>query len=268
MKKVFSPWTFIGILLGVTIFCAAVVLSTKNYRMFFDYHSFLLVFGGTIAATMISYHARYVTKALMSLVTIIFPVHISPKSLVRDVLQIIEWANVSKTQGMKAFETTVKTGPLKDSFVRYCSEMVLAGYKGSELRQMLSDAIETKFERSMVQSNILHTMAGFAPAFGMVGTLIGLVITLEKVGGDFSEIGKGMALAFLATLYGVILAQLVFKPGAEKVQQTMEMIRYRNVLVMEGFLMLTEGKSAFEIQDRLNSFLDDEFHIDLAKEKL
>jgi chemotaxis protein MotA len=98
-------------------------------------------------------------------------------------------------------------------------------------------------------------MGTFSPAFGMVGTLIGLIIMLDNMQGDPTMLGKGLALALITTLYGVLLAQLLFKPAAAKIQQKLEIDRFRNILLTEGFVMLAEKKDTMTIIDRLNSYL-------------
>jgi chemotaxis protein MotA len=112
----------------------------------------------------------------------------------------------------------------------------------------------------MVQALILKNMAAAAPAFGMIGTLVGLVIMLESLATDPESLGPGLAVALLTTLYGVLFARLVFLPAASKVEQKEGITRFRNFLVTEGFSMLAEHKSPRFIQDRMNSFLDPSIH--------
>ena len=108
-------------------------------------------------------------------------------------------------------------------------------------------------------------MASFAPAFGMVGTVIGLIIMLDKMGNDPSALGKGLAFALITTLYGVLLAQLLLRPAAEKVKQKQEVLRFRNLLITEGFVLLGENRDSILIQDMLNSFLDPDSHFSVIK---
>ena len=126
-------------------------------------------------------------------------------------------------------------GKKKRSFISFGVSLLTSGYNGNDIKQMLEDAVESNFQRKMVQANILNSMASFCPAFGMIGTLVGLVIMFEKMGSDISAIGKGMALALLTTLYGVLLTQLFFKPASEKVRQREEIYRFRNLLIIRNF---------------------------------
>ena len=87
---------------------------------------------------------------------------------------------------------------------------------------------------------------------------------LDNMGGDISKIGPGLAIALLTTLYGVLFAQLVFKPAAEKIQQTMEIVRYRHIIIKEAFILIAQKKGHFEIQDKLNSILAPYLKVDIS----
>ena len=99
-------------------------------------------------------------------------------------------------------------------------------------------------------------MAATAPAFGMIGTLVGLVLMLSTMSGDPSSIGKGLAVALLTTLYGVLAARLIFQPAGTKVLHREEIVRMRNYILLELFVMLSEERRPRYIRDRLRSFLD------------
>ena len=98
----------------------------------------------------------------------------------------------------------------------------------------------------------------------MIGTLIGLIVMLDNMGRNPSAVGAGLAVALNTTLYGVLLARLIFVPAAYKLQQRQEILRFRHDLVVEGMALLAEKRSPRFIQDRMNSFLDptNQFNID------
>lgn len=262
-----SGVSIFGLILGFGLFIFAVVANTNNVFMFFSLSSFLMVIGGTLAAAMISFRGTYVTKALRELAQVIVPLNINPQSLYQDVALLIQWAKVAQRDDIRELEKqTQNLGP-DEEFLRFGTSLLVSNYDSGDLRAMLTDAIETRFERHMVGHHILKTMAGFAPAFGMIGTLVGLIIMLDDLGGDPAGIGKGMALALLTTLYGVLFAQLIFKPGAEKIKEKQEIMRYRDFMIMEGLVMLNDKMGPVAVQDRLNSFLDPKYHFDLISQK-
>lgn len=152
-----------------------------------------------------------------------------------------------------------------DKFMRFGVEMVISGYTGDEVRDILTNLIETSFGRNTVQVNILKFMASSAPAFGMIGTLIGLVIMLDKMGEDPTALGPGLAIAMITTLYGVLFARLLFIPAANKIMQREQIVRFRNYLVAEGLILMADRKSPRYIQDKMNSYLDPAIHFNIDK---
>jgi chemotaxis protein MotA len=117
----------------------------------------------------------------------------------------------------------------------------------------------------MVGAQVLRSMAIAAPAFGMVGTLIGLIIMLDNMGDDPGQIGAGLAVALVTTLYGIMLARLIFAPAATKLQQREEIFRFRNYMIVEGLSMLADEASPRHIQDHMNSYLDPTIRYDIDR---
>ncbi len=266
MKNSLALDTVAGIVLGFALFFYAIFSSTTNFMMFINLPSFLMVVGGTFAATMISFRGLYVFRSLKELIAILLPQKINPETLYSEVENIINWARIAKKEGMKELERHIKSSHINDEFLKYGGELLITGYRGEELRTMLTNFVETTFERNMVSSYILRTMASYAPAFGMLGTVIGLIIMLEHLGGDPAGLGKGLAYALITTLYGILIAQLILKPASEKAKQKQEILRFRNLLVTEGLVMLGENKDSGTIQDMMNSFLAPELHFSIIKD--
>lgn len=267
MRKSFAVETIIGLVAGFILFITAIVTTTDNYLMFLNFPSFLMVVGGTLAATMISFRGQYVIQAFRELLGIFIPMDIDQKSMQRQVESIMNWARILKQKGILGLQEEINQSYIKDPFLRYAGELLLTGYRGDELRKMLANYTETSYERNMIQSYILRTMGGFAPGFGMLGTVIGLIIMLDKLGNNPAELGRGLAFALITTLYGVLLAQFILKPASEKVRQKQEILRLRNLLVTEGFVLLSENKDTMLIQDMLNSFLEPEHHFSVLKKE-
>ena len=266
LKQRISLITILGIVSGFGLFFWAIYNSTSNYVMFLSLNSLTIVLGGTLAASMMAYHGLYVFRTLKSLFFILVPYHVSGKTLKSEVQTLINWARINQQQGMKALEESIDEDHQKEPYVRYGIELLSAGYDVKTIKENLTNSLETTFERHMVQANILQTMASFSPAFGMIGTLVGLIIMLDNMGGDISKIGPGLAIALLTTLYGVLFAQLLFKPAAEKIQQTMEIVRYRHILIREGLILISQKKGPFEVQDKLNGLLSPQLKVDLSED--
>jgi chemotaxis protein MotA len=251
--------------LGIVLFFGSIVISTDDYLIFWDIPSLIMVVGGTFASTFISYEPRYVMQALKLMKSIFFTPKISRDILQNEVGRVIRWGYLVQKSGMPALEADAGKLKQQDRFLGFGVELVITGYSGPEVREILTNTVETTFQRHTIPADILRSMAGTAPAFGMIGTLVGLVIMLSKMGGDPGALGPGMAVALITTLYGVLLPRLLLLPAASKIQQREEIIRFRNYLVVEGLAMLADRKGPRNIQDRMNSFLDPAIHFDIDK---
>ena len=261
----FVSWdTLIGILAGFGLFAFAIFTATDNAAIFWSIASLSMVIGGTFAAVMISYHSRYVLKTIKALFAIMIPTQVSPRSLFADVGRLLEWSQEVKQHGPGILDDKLENADANmDGFTRYGLQLLTTGYKGDDIREMLTEFLESMFDRAQVQVGVLKTMASYAPAFGMIGTLVGLVIMLDNLKGDVSGLGQGLALALITTLYGVLSANLIFKPAALKTDQKNNTMRFRNTLLLEGFVMLSTKTEPLRMQDKLNSFLDPGLHFDL-----
>lgn len=257
--------TLIGFLAGVLLLVGAVAMTANNIWTFFSVSSLLIVAGGTIAAAFISYEARYVGLAFREMWRLVFRPRAARGDLPSVTARIIEWGRVVKQGGLVALENQIKQVKRPDPFLLYGVDLLIAGYKPDELRDMLDNVVDTTFEREMVPVGVLKMMGNAAPAFGMVGTLIGLIVMLESMGADAASMGMGLAVALVTTLYGVLLARLVFLPAAAKAQQRNEIERFKNGLLAEGFVLLAEERSPQFIADRMNGYLDPSIRVKRRK---
>lgn len=247
------------------LFLGAIVTATDNYAIFLSGASFVMVAGGTLASTFISYEPRYVMLSLKLIMRIVVSPSIGRNVLKNEVGRVIRWAYTVQKNGVPALEQEAKKAVRGDKFLKFGVDMVISGYSGEEVRDIMTTTVETTFGRNTVQVDILKNMAGAAPAFGMIGTLVGLIIMLDNMGGDPSALGGGLAVALLTTLYGVMFARILFLPAATKIMQREQIIRFRNHLVAEGLALLADKKSPRYIQDKMNSYLDPSIHFNIDK---
>ncbi|HCS70266.1 MAG: MotA/TolQ/ExbB proton channel family protein [Alphaproteobacteria bacterium] len=259
--------TLVGLLAAFGLFIGSVMMSTDNFLIFLSLSSLLMVVGGTLSATFISYEPRYVMLSLKLIWRILFSPKVGRNVLKSEVGRIIRWAYTVQKSGPPALEAEAKKAVRGDKFLKFGVDMVISGYTGEEVREILTNAIESTFGRNTVQVDILRSMGGAAPAFGMIGTLVGLIIMLDNLGGDPTQLGAGLAVALLTTLYGVMFARMIFIPAATKIQQREEIVRFRNYLIAEGLSLLADKKNPRYIADRMNSFLDPAIHFNIDKMK-
>lgn len=259
--------TVIAVVGAFGLFIGAIVSATDNYIIFVSMTSFVIVFGGTMASAFCAYEPRYVILALKLIGRILFAPKFSRNILKNEVGRCIRWAYTVQKGGPPALESEAKKSVRGDKFLKFGVDMVISGYSGDQVREIMSNSLESAFGRNTVQVEILKAMGAAAPAFGMIGTLVGLIVMLDNMGGDPAQLGKGLAVALLTTLYGVLFARLIFIPAATKILQREQIVRFRNHLVAEGLALLADQRSPRYIQDVLNSYLDPALHFNIDKMK-
>ncbi len=257
--------TPLSLALAIGLFVGSIIISTDNYLIFLSFSSFVMVFGGTMSAAFISYEPRYVILSMKLIGKMMVSTKIGRGILKAEVGRVIRWAYTVQKNGIPALEAESKKAIRGDKFLNFGIQMVVSGYTGDEVRDILSTTIETTYGRNTVQVHILKAMASSAPAFGMIGTLVGLIIMLDNMGGDPTALGKGLAIALLTTLYGILIARLIFMPASSKIMQREQIVRFRNYLVAEGLALLADRKSPRFIQDKMNSYLDPSIHFNIDK---
>jgi chemotaxis protein MotA len=256
----FARAPVLGAAFGLLLVLGSIVISAHGFLAFFSLEGLMIVVGGVMAVAFMSFQASDVQKALSAISTMLKESSITHEDLHKDTMNIMQWARLVKKKGMRALETSLGKNGIDDGFVKYGLNMVVSEYTPEEVRSMLETAADACYERDSIPVDILEAMASHAPAFGMVGTLVGMVTMLCHLDADLSNLGSNLAVAFLATLYGVVSARMVYVPAASKLRQEVERNRFRNQLITEGLVMLVNNKSPMCIQDRLNSFLRPENH--------
>ena len=178
-----------------------------------------------------------------------------------EVGRFVRWAYITQKNGLQGLENdAMSTVGENDPFLKYGVELVISGYTGTEIREILKESAFSTYQRDGKPSEILTNIGAYAPAFGMAGTLIGLVVMLGNMGADPAAIGSGMAVALITTFYGVMSARLIYLPIGVKLGAKNDETLFRNLLVTESLVLLAERKSPRYIQDKLNAFLDPSQH--------
>lgn len=258
--------TALGFLSGIALFVLSIWLSTDHWIIFLNWPSVVLVIGGTFAATFISFEPRYVWQALRLTGAIFLSHRVNRSLLHQEVGRVIRWGYIVQRLGMPALEADARSVRAADPLAGFGIDLVVSGYSGKEVRDILANSIESAFQRATVPADILRAMASTAPAFGMIGTVIGLVIMLDSMATNPERLGPGMAVALITTLYGILFSRLILQPTASKIQQREEIERFRKYLLAEGLALLAERKSPRYIQDRMNSYLAPDLHFDIDRQ--
>lgn len=257
--------TFIAFIAGFFVVVGSIIAATDRPLAFVDLPSVIIVVGGTFVTLFISFEAKTAFNAIKLMGKAFSSHKDSTKSLKDEIGLIVRWAYIIQKTGLQGLENEVTDKLRQDnSFLAYGADLVVTGYTGAEIKQILEHMLESQAEREKHDTDALKKMGGDAPAFGMLGTLIGLIIMLGSMGSDPSAIGPSMAVALVTTFYGIILARVIFIPLATKMAARYDATLFKNTLQMEGLILLAERKSPRYIQDKINSFADvsEQFLID------
>ncbi|MBU0712733.1 MotA/TolQ/ExbB proton channel family protein [bacterium] len=248
--------SLIGVFAGIGLIVLGIYQLTPNFIVFVSYSSFLIVAGGSFAATLLSFSLQDVFGLLRSTIAVFKKQKIDMPG---EVEAIVDLAPIAR-KSMQEMEKSL--GNVKNFFLRDGLQMVVDGYNPDEIREILETRIENRILREKSEANVLRTMGKYSPAFGMIGTLIGLVVMLYGMadmasGGDdpMSVLGGGMGAALITTFYGTILANMFFNPMAEKFETRIKKQTTMQQMLIEGALLIHARKHPLIVREKLNSYL-------------
>ncbi len=245
--------TLIGIVTGILIIGLSITLSTSHAESFLNLPGLFVVLGGTFAATMFSYPLDEILKVFKTL-WIVFR---NEKRYTEDDQREIVLTAKLLMQG-KIHQVESELNQINNPFLRTGLQLLIDKTPSQDIYEMLQWRIMRLQANESAEAQIYRTMAMYAPAFGMLGTLIGLVNMLLGMGqSDMAQIGGSMALALLTTLYGVALANLFFKPIAIKFERRTEYRVQQMTMIMEGILLLARGRGPSYLREYLKTFYAD-----------
>ena len=262
--------SLLGVIFGLALIFSAVALATNHPLIYLDAPALLIVLGGSMAAAFMGFHSRDVITAFKAIGWMVRKPNSTREGLNTEIGRLIKWGYLVQQRGLPALESEITKVPAADPVIKYCLELVVTNHPPAQLRAMMTTAVESEFEHKTAAVQVLKNMGASAPAFGMIGTLVGMIAMLDQMGSSTENmvgtIGGGMSLALIATLYGVVLARMLFLPAANKLLQKEETERFRNLMVVEGLVMLAEKKPPRFMQDQLNSFLEPVNHFDIDRQ--
>jgi len=240
-----------GMLIGFVLLILAILIGggTSGIGAFLNIPSVLIVVGGTVAATLVRYPLGRVMGVMgIAMKTIFFKLS-TPQI---EVQRMVQYAKIARKEGLLALES--KIVDIKDAFLAKSIQLLVDGTDADNLRIILDREIENVRYRHAIGKGMLESMGTVAPAFGMMGTLIGLVLMLRELD-DPSKIGIGMATALITTFYGVLLANLVCLPMGGKLElRSKEEILLKELMV-EGIVAIQSGDNPNIVEEKLIIYL-------------
>ncbi len=240
--------TIIGIGVTFSLMIWAILLGGP-LTIFIDMPSMLIVFGGTLGCTLVHYPFKEVSSALTVAKKTFLYQEIQINGLIT---QLMEFANKARKEGILALQGAIENSG--DDFLKKALQMAVDGQEPETLRSMLNTEIEYIQVRHGKGAEIFNSLAAYAPAMGMVGTLIGLVQMLQSMS-DPSAIGPAMAVALITTFYGAIIANVLCLPMAGKLKARSASEVLIKTLIIEGMQSILSGENPRIMEQKLHAFI-------------
>jgi chemotaxis protein MotA len=237
-----------GIVFAIGMILAGQALEGGHVGSILQLTAAMIVFGGTIGAVVVSFPLKDFLRGIkMGAGTLT-----QKKSDLQQILdQVVDLAGVARRDGVLALEQRLPE--LKDPFLKRAVGFIVDGVDATVARDALETEIMREFEEGMVGSKVFESMGGYAPTVGILGAVLGLIHVMENLN-DPSKLGAGIATAFVATVYGVGSANLIFLPIASKIKRRLALERERRVLIAEAALSIQAGLNPRVLREKLLAY--------------
>jgi chemotaxis protein MotA len=239
--------TLIGLVAGAIVLCTLILMG-GDFRMFYDIHAVIIIFGGSFAATLIRFPLSAILHGMPLGAKFAFTMsRLSARDLVDELARIAE---IARKQGPVGLEKVDTNEPFLAKGIRYVAD----GYDLEFIRDNLERDRDNFLMHLNEGSKIYRAIGDCAPAFGMIGTLLGMVQMFSNMS-DPSKLGPFMAVALLATLYGALVANLICLPIADKLHGKLLDEETNRTLIIDGILMIRDSKSPALVREMLLAYL-------------
>ena len=243
--------SFIGIFMGIAAIAAGNMLEGGAIGSILQGTAAIIVFGGTAGATLLSFPFADVSRAVFSLRDVFFGGRPDSEQVIR---RIVDFSVIGRRNGLVALESELEF--VNDSFLHRAIRLAVDGMNQKMLRETLEQEITTYEDERRREAKVWETAGGFAPTIGILGAVMGLIHVMENLT-DPSKLGAGIAVAFVATVYGVGSANLVLLPLSKKLHRRIDEELSRRELVLEGVVGIQSGVNPYYLEQRLRSFVEE-----------
>ncbi len=240
--------TILGIVSAFGLVIIAIVMG-GGIGLFINIPSLMIVVGGTLGATMINYPLKDVLRAVSIVKNAFFASNSAPEDIVK---QFVDFGGKARREGILALESDVKN--INDEFLGKGLQLSVDGLEPQAIENIMDTEVDYLRERHSLGAQIFSTMGTFAPALGMIGTLIGLVQMLQSMD-DPNSIGPAMAVALLTTFYGSVMANLVYMPLAGKLRTRSKEETLVKEMIIQGVISLTKGENPRILEQKMLAFM-------------
>ncbi len=211
----------------------------------------IIVFGGTLGAVMLQFPLRVVFAAFRSLGRVFFDDSRNPQSLIGE---LVAYAHKARREGIVSLDSQLEA--IQDPFLKKTLMLAIDGTEPQEIRKMMELELDNQAEHDDTIPKVFESAGGFAPTIGIIGAVLGLIQVMQHLD-DIGEVGRGIAVAFVATIYGVGAANLFFLPASGKIAMRMRQEQTRREMVLEGVISILEGMNPRMIETKLMGFFSE-----------
>ena len=240
-----------GVLLGVTGVVGGLLLEGGKLSQILQPTAAMIVFGGTAGAVLLQFPLSVVGHAVRSLARVFWdPV----ENLESGIERLVQLANRARREGIVQLDSELEQ--IQDPFLKKALMLAVDGTEPQELRKIMELELDHQCEQRERQHLVFESAGGFSPTVGIVGAVLGLIQVMQHLD-KMDEVGRGIAVAFVATIYGVAAANLLFLPAAGKLRIRLREEQVRGEMMLEGVISILEGMNPRMLEIKLHSFLAD-----------
>ena len=239
----------LGLVIGLVAIIGGQVLEGGHIGSLSQPTALLIVLGGTMGAVMLQSPYATFVRGMRMVRWVWYPPSVDYLQLIR---QIAGWSQLSRREGLLALEGAM--GQLKDEFARKGLQLLVDGAEPERLREVLEVDINTYEQELKMSARIWEAAGGYSPTIGILGAVLGLIHVMENLS-DPSKLGAGIAVAFVATIYGVGLANLVFLPMSNKLKAHINRLIVQREMIVDGLVGIANGDNPRIIESRLQGYI-------------
>jgi chemotaxis protein MotA len=241
--------TIVGLLVAAGTILLGLMLEGGQIGQIIQPTAALIVFGGTFGAIMIQFPLSVVLAAFRNLATIFFVPKSNPYGMIQEIVAL---AHRARREGIVSLDQDLEK--IQNLFMRKSLMLAVDGTEPGELRKMMEMEMEKQGEHEDNIPKVFESAGGFSPTIGIIGAILGLIQVMQHLD-NIDEVGKGIAVAFVATVYGVGAANLILLPAAGKLKIRIREEQINREMMLEGIISILEGMNPRMIETKLVSFL-------------
>lgn len=239
----------IGTVLAFLVIVLGTLLKGSSLESLWNPAAFLIVFAGTLAALMVQTSGKVLHRAVQILPQVYRPQRHEPQSLIK---KIIGWSEISRRQGLLGLEPQLDAQP--DGFIRKGLQLLIDGSEPEAIRAVLDLELGTREQSDLDAAKVFENAGTYSPTLGIIGAVMGLMAVMQNLA-DPSKLGHGIAAAFVATIYGIGLANLLMLPIAARLKSLIHKQSEMREILIEGLVSIAAGDNPRQIESKLQGYL-------------